>query len=184
MRKDLKILIVDKSDITNKSIVHVNAKSINFSYADQANFNRNNLNNFDCESMLCIGDNLYLFSKDRGDNCTHVYRLSKMPGNYVINPYTNFNVCGRICGATYNSKNNKLALIGYLAGTTHSFIWLMNDFYGSDFFAGKKQRIEIGNDKLQWKTEGIAFETESRIFISCETTNSQKAALFICELRD
>ena len=35
MRKDLKILIIEKSDIGNKPIVHVNAKAINFIYRDQ-----------------------------------------------------------------------------------------------------------------------------------------------------
>ena len=148
----------------------------------RTDFSRNNLNNFDCESILSIGDSLYIFSKDRGDNLTRVYRLSKVPGIYRISPYTSYNVQGRICGASFNADINELVLIGYLAGTTHSFIWMMNDFNGTDFFSGRKRRIEIGDNLLHWKTEGIAFENNNRIFISCETSVSQKAGLFICEV--
>lgn len=181
IRKNLKILVIEKSDITDKPIVHVHAKSINFNYSDQVKFYRNNLNNFDCESILNIGDSLYLFSKDRGDNFTRVYRLSKTPGNYTISPITSFNVNGRICGASINTMNNELALIGYMTGTTHSFIWLMSNFNGTEFFSGIKRRIEIGNNLLHWKTEGIAFENKNRLFISCEKSFSQKAGLFIFE---
>ena len=183
MRRDLKILVIDKSSITDKAVVHVKAKEINFSYSDQVVFERNNLNNFDCESMLCIGDSIYLFTKDRGDNNTRVYRLSKFPGNYKISPYTSFFVNGRICGASFNPDNNELALIGYMIGTTHSFMWIMNDFTGTDFFSGNKRRIEIGNNRLSWKTEGISYQSRNRIFISCETSFSQRAGLFICELQ-
>jgi hypothetical protein len=59
---------------------------------------------------------------------------------------------------------------------------MMNDFSGTNFFSGKKRRIEIGDNLLHWKTEGIAFENENRIFISCETSVSQNAGLFICQV--
>lgn len=182
-RTNLKVLVIEKADISNKPVVHVKATSINFSYSDQNKFFSNNLNNFDCESMICIGDSLFLFSKDRGDNYSRVYRLPKTPGNYNITPYTSYDVEGRICGASYCLQSNELALIGYMIGTTHSFLWIMNGFKGTDFFGGEKRRFEIGSNILHWKTEGIAFENENRIFISCETSVSQKAGLFICDVK-
>lgn len=179
VRKNLRILVIEKSSIPDKPKAHVKAKVINFNYGDQKSFTGNNLNNFDCESMFALGDSLYLFSKDRGDNFTRVYKLSKTPGDYILYPYTSYYVNGRICGASYDKENNKLALIGYMPGTTHAFLWLMNGFNGTDFFSGSKHRFEIGENKLHWKTEGVAFVNKNRLFVSCETTESQKAGLFV-----
>ena len=179
IRKDLKVLIIDKSSISNDPVIHVNAKAISFSYADQFKFVKNKRNDFDCESIISLGDNLYLFTKDRNDNKTRVYRVPKALGTYKINPYTGFNVNGRICGASYNPETRELALIGYMPYTTNSFLWLMDDFEGDQFFSGSKKRIEIGKNKTNWKTEGITYQSNSRLFISCEATETEKAALYI-----
>lgn len=178
-RKDLKILKIDKSAITAAGIVHVNAKAISFSYADQDKFTKNIRNDFDCESVVSIANSLYLFSKDRGDNKTRVYRLSKVPGTYNISPFTDFNVNGRVCGASYNTETNELALVGYMPSTINSFLWLMDGFKEDQFFSGNKKRIEIGKDKRKWKTEGIAYQSKNRLFISCEATETERAALYI-----
>ena len=87
VRKDLKILIIDKASITNQRIIHLNAKAISFSYQDQKKFTKNNLNDFDCESLITINESLYLFTKDRGDNKTRVYKISKNPGTTPLFPH-------------------------------------------------------------------------------------------------
>jgi hypothetical protein len=179
IRNDLKILTIDKKNITDAAIVHVQANVIRFSYSDQQKFIKNNKNNFDCEAMISVKDQLYLFSKNRGDNKTKVYRLSKTPGTYSVMPYTQFNVNGRICGASYNESTNQLALVGYMPSTVHSFLWIMNHFSGDDFFSGTKERIEIGKGKKNWKTEGIAYQSNNTLFISCENTETEKAGLYL-----
>ena len=128
--------------------------------------------------MITIGDSIYLFSKDRGDQQTRVYRLPKIPGTYVISPYTDFNVNGRICGASYNETTKQIALVGYLAYTRNAFLWILKNFRGDDFFGGDKQRIEIGANRLRWKTEGIAWTGNQRLLISCENTPDEPAALY------
>ena len=45
------------------------------------------------------------------------------------------------------------------------------------FFSGNKRRIEIGSGK-EWQTEGVAYLSDSRFFISCETTDSIPASLY------
>ncbi|MCX6297352.1 MAG: hypothetical protein NTX97_15100, partial [Bacteroidetes bacterium] len=176
---DLKILIIDKKSISDLPIAHVKAEVIYFSYSDQKKFISNNKNDFDCESIISIENYLYLFSKDRGDNKTRVYKLSKTPGTYLISPYSEFNSRGRICGASYNSSIHQLALIGYMPSTINSFLWIMNDFKNEDFFEGTKTRIEIGKHKGNWKTEGIAYQSLNRLFISCENTQNEKAGLYV-----
>ena len=61
IRKDLKILIIDKKSISDSSIVHVKANAINFSYTDQHHFIKNNKNDFDCESMIYQRSALFVF---------------------------------------------------------------------------------------------------------------------------
>jgi len=102
-RTDLKILKIAKSDITAGSVVHVNAQAISFSYTDQTSFVPSSTNNFDCEALISIRDSLYIFTKDRGDMQTRVYKLPKIPGTYAVSPYTSYNVNGLITDASYDS---------------------------------------------------------------------------------
>ena len=63
--------------------------------------------------------------------------------------------------------------------TVNSFLWIMNDFKNEDFFSGTQKRIEIGKNKGNWKTEGIAYQSTNRLFISCENTETEKAGLYL-----
>ncbi len=179
-RTDLKVLKVAKSDITSDTVVHVNAQAISFSYADQTNFTPSSTNNFDCEALVSISDSLYIFTKDRGDGQTRVYQMPKTPGTYSLAPYTGYNVDGLITGADYNATTNEIVLIGYFSGHIKSFLWYLSDFQGHMFFSGNKRRIEIGGG-AEWQTEGVAFLSNNRIFISCETTDSIPASLYLSD---
>lgn len=179
-RRDLKILKIAKADITSDSIVHVNAQAIAFSYSDQTSFVASKTNNFDCEALIAIQDSLYVFTKDRGDLSTRVYKMPKIPGTYVLNPYTSYNVNGLITGVDYDAAKKEIILVGYMSGHTNSFLWYLNDFQGDLFFSGNKRRIEIGNG-TEWQTEGITYISNDRFLISCETAGSIKASLYTCD---
>jgi hypothetical protein len=176
-RTDLKILKIAKTDISAASIVHVNAQAISFSYTDQTSFTSSNTHNFDCEALISMRDSLYIFTKDRGDMQTRVYKMPKNPGSYALTPYTGYNVSGLITGADHNAHTNEIILIGYLSGHTGSFLWILNDFQGDMFFSGNKRRIEISNG-VEWQTEGVAYLSDDRFFISCETTDPIPASLY------
>ncbi len=179
-RTDLKVLKIAKADISNDAEVHVNAGAISFSYTDQTSFTPSNTNNFDCEALMSVGDSLYIFTKDRGDLKTRVYKMPKVPGTYALSPYTTYNVAGLITGADYNAHTHEVVLIGYLLPHhTNSFLWLLDDFEGDMFFSGNKRRIEIGGDS-RWQTEGITYVADDRYFISCET-DSVPASLYISD---
>ena len=188
-RKDLQIVKIAKAQFTNSTLpqINVSAEAIRFSYADQVSFESDANTNFDCESILSIGDSLYLFSKDRGDLKTRVYRLPKTPGSFTISPYAGYPVNGKITGADYNAETKEVALIGYMNGSKKSFIWLLSDFSGTDFFSGNKRRFELGNTAAPWQTEGIAFCKEKgsrRIFISCETKSDISAGIYVTDLHE
>ena len=171
-RKDLKVLKIDKSQFIGSTApsVNVTAQAIEFSYSDQSSYTPSSTHNFDCESVISVGDYLYLFTKDRGDFQTRVYKLSKVPGAYVLTPITSYDVHGLITGADYNPNNGEVVLVGYFGGHKSSFMYYLDDYTGDQFFSGNKRRIEIGNATTDWQTEGVTFDTDTRLFISCETS--------------
>lgn len=176
-RKNLKILKIKRSDISKSAVVHVNAEAIFFSYADQITFTPNSTTNFDCEAICALGDSIYLFSKNKGDNQTRVYRAPKTPGTYVLTSYTSYNVEGQITGADYNPVTKQIAIIGYELKTYTSFVWLLYDFKGLLFFSGHKRKVVVGKTLSQ--TEGITFDTtHNRLFISCERAGFTSASLY------
>src|SRR4051812_7217146 len=144
-RHDLKILRIAKADIGTAAVIHVNAQVINLSYADQTSFTSNPFNNYDCEAIIAVHDSLYLFTKDRGDNQTRVYRVTKMPGTYTLSPYASYNVGGLITGATCNVQTGEIVLVGYSIIKSNSFLLLLNDYKGDLFFSGNKRRVDISN---------------------------------------
>lgn len=179
-RKDLKILKIKKADIGTDTVAHVNAEAIALSYKDQTSFAASSTNNFDCESLIAIDTALYLFSKDRGDLSTRVYKLSKNPGTYIVSPYTSFNTNGLVTGADYDPIKKEVVLIGYMKSHLNSFLWILNDFKADSFFSGNKRRIEIGPG-TEWQTEGVCYDRSGRLFISCESAGSYNAGLFVLD---
>ena len=178
-RTDLRILKIKKPDITDTpSVINVNAEAINFSYADQADFTPNSNNNFDCESLVAIGDSLYIFSKNHGDLKTRCYKLPKTPGTYVVAPIATCNTAGKVTAATYNPVTHELALLGYMDQKLNSFIWFFDGFSGTDFFGGTSKRVDIGKSNVEWQTEGLDFISTNRLMMSCETTPGNPASIY------
>ncbi len=183
-RTNLRILKIAQSDIGDEASVSLTAQAISFSYTDQTNFLSDPNTNFDCESIISIGDSLYLFTKDRGDYQTRVYSLPKVPGTYKLKPYTAYNVNGKITGADYNPVTKEIILIGYMSSKLNSFLWVLSKFPGDQFFSGNKYRVEIGSDSISWQTEGITYIDTNRLYISCETTSQVKSSLYLLDKRN
>jgi hypothetical protein len=181
-RRDLKILRIKKADIVKgPNIVSVEADAINFTYADQKDFEPNTNTNFDCEAIASIGSYLYLFSKDRGDLQTRCYRLAKDTGTYSIAPIATFNSGGKVTDAAYNPTTNELALLGYMNKDRDSFIWFFNGYTGDNFFSGSTKRENIGSANVDWQTEGLTYISGNRLLLSCETSTSHLASLYFVQ---
>tara|TARA_Y100000385_G_C13108988_1_gene650758 strand:+ start:80 stop:1057 length:978 start_codon:yes stop_codon:yes gene_type:complete len=182
-RTDLKVLKISKSQFIDNtaSSLSVTAEAIEFSYSEQTSFVSSSTHNFDCESFISKGDNLYLFTKNRGDNKTRAYKLSKEPGQYSLITQTRYDVNGLITGADYNAQTNELVLIGYGASNhVNSFVYMFSNFTNDSFFAADVAKKVIGNASNDWQTEAIAFSSEDgeNLFISCETTDFSLANLY------
>ena len=166
MRTNLMIYSVSKHDLGEKD--EVKAGIIHYEYPDHASFTARGKHNHDCEAMVAIEDSLYLFSKNRGDLATDVYRLPKKPGRNVAQHVGHFNSQGLITAADFlPGESNMLVLLGYeTAGNTYkSFLWLFTGFNGTDFFEGTQRRIAIAPD-LQ--AEAVLFDSDSTLIITNE----------------
>lgn len=182
-RTDLKILKIAKDSIGNQETVHVKAEAIRFSYLDQQSFAADNKTDYDCEALISFHDSLYIFTKDHRDYHTRVYGLPKNPGNYQVNPIADFNIGGVVTGADCDSLSNKIILIGYDGSKRHSFLYLLSEFHGNQFFSGNVEKV-MSADNTQWQTEGVCFVNSHQLFLSCETTADVPASLYDFYLPD
>ncbi len=169
MRRNLKIFKVKKSAIApNVPEQEVDAEVIGFDYADQHNFEkRTNNHNFDCEAVTAFGDSLYLFTKDWADGNSRLYVLPKIPGHYSVFPRETFAANGLVTGACLSPDRKELALIGYRDYV--SFMWLLTDFEGSDFFGGTRLRVDFP-ELVFVQTEGICYTGARDVVFSCEAS--------------
>lgn len=156
-RSKLKILILEKNKIPSLRDTSLTVQTIEFSFPDfPENPIKKKNNNFDCEAMICIDDSLYIFTKNRGDQQTKLYRLPKEAGIYQAQYIETFNSKGLITGADYNPQNKEVILVGYTDKTWQPFVWLLFDYKENKLFSGNKRRIDMLNIPAT-QTEGIAY---------------------------
>lgn len=167
MRDDLCIYRIALNDIPAQGNATISPDTINFTYVDykkSEEFSRDH--NFDCEAFLASDQWLYLFTKNRGNYKTNLYRLPKQPGTYVAELITSYDVNGLVTGADINKNKDEVTLIGYTDQSWIPFIWLLWDFDGDDYFDGNKRRIDMPNI-LATQTEAIAYsEGKNELFTS------------------
>jgi len=163
-RTDLKILRIDKNSmLINAPIID----TIHYSYADQTSFTPAGSNNtdFDCEAFVISADSIYLFTKQWISNKTSLYSLPKIPGTYIANLKTTFDIDGLVTGAVFLQAQRIIALCGY-SNLLEPFIYLLYDFHGSEYFSGNKRKITISLPFHQ--IEGIATTNGLKFYLSNE----------------
>lgn len=169
-RSDLGIYRVRKTDIPETGDGQLIAEHLTFTYpAYRANSVEMKSNNFDCEAMIAGAEALYLFTKNRGDHKTKLYRLPKVPGNFTAELLYEFNVNGLITAADINEQQAEVVLLGYTDFPFTPFVWLLFDYHENDFFSGNKRRIDMPN-VVTTQTEGFAYTIAKNGVISAEKT--------------
>ncbi len=175
-RKNLRIYKVDKDDL-NKKHDDIKAGVIEFNYADQHNFKSGmHKTAFDCEAMVELNKELYLFTKNWVNQTTTVYKVPEKEGKYSLQPYETFNVNGLVTGADFSPDEKILALVGYRDYVP--FLWLFTDFKDDHFFSGKKSFIQM-DSITDAQTEGVCFLNNNILLISCEQTRRFPQQVFL-----
>ncbi len=167
-RRDLRVLRVPLAGLAPGADT-VSAQAINFHYPDQTVFGGGtNKHNFDCEALFYAHDSLHLFTKDWADRRTRYYTIPAAPGNYTAHLKGSFDTKGLITAADVNAAGTAAALLGYDPATGATFVWLLSDFPGTQFFRGNKRRIELPNALTVGQAEGLAFAGRYRLLLSNE----------------
>jgi len=144
---------------------------ISYSYAGQDNFtSRPNATDFDCEAMIVLRGQIFLFTKEWISAGTSVYTIPARPGFHKARKVSEYPVVGLITGADISANGNTVILSGYNS-LIQPFLYLLRDpsgkgFENEDLFRGSHQKIPISLPSHQ--VEGIAIKSAKEIFISNE----------------
>jgi hypothetical protein len=129
--------------------------------------------NFDAEALTVKDDELWLFSKNRGDRRTKLYRFPKTPGEYAPMPSQQLEVDALITAADIHPVSGMLTLIGYRAAGL-SILWKIPTDNGGVDWAQREERIIAPAD--QW--EAVLWDTsDERVLLSHERSRRSYAGL-------
>lgn len=165
-RRNLRIYVIDKSDIPAVGDVTLTAERIDFSYSDQVNFTFGMKNNsHDCEAFIWFRDSLFLFTKDWVTRNTKVYTLPAKQGIYKAELVDSFAVECLITGADISRNMEKLVLLGYADYVP--YIWYFDGIDKGKILGGRSIKFSM-IEYFGTQTEGIAFSGNDTLFISSE----------------
>ena len=88
----------------------VEAELITISYKDYISGNLRS-HNFDAEAIAIRGDEIWLFTKNRGDGNTNLYRFPKVPGTYEIEKTQTLPVDSLVTAADIDPLSGQLVLL-------------------------------------------------------------------------
>lgn len=142
-RTDLKIYKISKATALAGN---PQAEIISFSYEDQTDFNPPGANqtDFDAEAFIVKGDRIFIFTKEWVSRGTTVYEIPNQPGTHVAVNRGRLQIDAMVTGSVYLEQENLLAFIGYnFPNIGPTFIYLLYDFQGDDFFGGNKRMLVL-----------------------------------------
>ena len=180
-RKDLRIYMFPLADIPQGGDAVLAVDSITFRFADQMDFSKRKVHDFDCESFFASDKNLYLFSKGWETGTTRLYRLPKTPGDYVAEVVNGFDSQGLLTGADYDRENHVLVLVGYVKTIWKPFMYLFFDF---DENGEKLSNCRFEMPHLAGaQTEGVCFFDNGRCYLTAETSPTVTSRVFVVDFR-
>ena len=165
-RKDLRVYMVDKTDLSAAQDSVMVSGTIAFAYDDQTDFTPQPANtaSFDCEAFVVMGDSLVLFTKDWQTEKTRIYTIPATPGDYMARFRREFDVSGLVTGAAWSEDRNELLLLGYTS-ILQPFIWIVPGFSLDNLTFKNSNRLEFS---LTAQTEGIAFSADGSVYVGSE----------------
>ena len=130
---------------------------------------------YDSEGIISVADELILFSKDRKDLITELYRLPKTPGSYEIEPLYSYEVNSLITGADYKEELKLVALVGYDFEGSQYFYMIRNfNLESLDDSRIDKFKIPVGKAQI----EAVKIIDESSFWITSEDEGNGFPRLF------
>ncbi len=135
--------------------------------------------NFDAEGLAVRGDELWLFSKNRGDGNTRLYRFPKQPGHYRPQPSQTLAVDSLVTGADIHPRSGDLILLSSRRQRENFIWWAPTSEQGVQWQALKLIRISPAD---QWEAIHWDPDNHCRIVLSHEDNERGFAGLAAIEL--
>ncbi len=160
------------SPITNS----INAEVIELQYADRKSGNPR-AHNFDAEALTTYKSELWLFTKNRDDQQTNLYRFPKKPGSYTVKKAQTLPLNSLVTGADINVNTGELALVSYSdKGSKHGVkVWFAPT---SDSGVGwSKHKVLTLKSVDQW--EAITWIDHNKLMLTHEKSRVNSARLAI-----
>jgi hypothetical protein len=154
---------------------------VHFYYSDQKDFEPGKDHNFDCEAIISQNGSLYLFTKNRDDKGSSLYKIPSSAGNHEAKKLGDFESNGRITGADISPDGSQICLTGYNK-KADCFLVTLSDYEADKFLKGKMKKTVIGSFKELGQLESVAFKTNNEVFLTCEKTKKNPAALYLLPL--
>lgn len=155
------------------------ADIISIDYADHEPGNRLS-HNFDAEGLAVHDDELWLFSKNRGDRQTKLYRFSKLPGHYRPRPAQTLDVDSLVTGADIDPDSGDVILLSSRR-ERETYLWRApTTEHGVDWDAVRVFRLHPSD---QW--EAILWDPQQpgRVYLTHENNVQDYAGLSYIDLK-
>jgi len=168
----------DAESTTSGRLVQSSAQR--FSFADHQQPASSKKHGYDCEAMVVVEEQLWVFTKDRKDRNSRVYRLDISKNEQQAEPQELLTVNGLITGADYDANTGLLALLGYRGSKKASkgFVWLVPVKAGAANWS--MAREVLLDTEGQW--EGILWHGSDTLMISTERSSAGEARLAIFKI--
>lgn len=111
------------------------------------------VHNFDFEGLTVVGDELWLFSKNRQDGHSSLYRLNKAAAEQTVSASASYPVDMLVTAVDFDQARNEFAVLGYQLGWNgmSSFLWrVKRSIDGKSLDWSSAQRYDIEPDG-QWE---------------------------------
>lgn len=166
-RRNLHIYKIDRQALAAENRVSAQKLTVHYAdYASQTTGGKRN-HNVDCEAITRVGNKLWLFSKNRGDQKTRLYKADiNTSVNQRLRPAGEYPVKGLVTAADYNAETAELALLVYGAGPSfgRASIWRVPVTAGlPDWQQAKKYRLKRPG---QW--ESVLWQGKNRLAVTAE----------------
>ena len=180
-RNRLVIYKIAKDDVPMAGNVSVMAERIRFGYADwEPSLSIRQRVSHDCEALFVYEDSIYVFTKNRVDQTSSLYKLPVVPGDYSIPSSGVFESNGLVTGADISNDGRFIIMTGYRDFVP--FAWVLYGYSWPDLLSGERKRFDFP-DHFRLQTEGVAIRNDSTVYISSEA-GQHPPGLFTIDLKE
>ena len=134
---------------------------INFTYPDQREFPpKKKQRNFDCEASLWHEGQVWLFTKDRGQQAaSKVYTVPDQPGTYTAKLVTSLPIPGEVTDAALRADGHRLVLLG------RGELFILDGNSWAEILKATPRHVSLEG---AGQTEGAVFKDDATLLISTE----------------